>query len=101
MHINGEEHAGDPRGKEEVDTDRVGVLAADCLEVEQAFEGVGEEDGEEESEGDEPDDEVDVGADVEEGGGGAGGESVPEDGLAAEAEGDTEAVDWEAEEERP
>lgn len=97
----GEEHAGDPGGEEEVDPDGVGVLAAYGFEVEDALEGVGGGDGEEDGKGEEPDDEVDVVADVEEGGGGAGGQGVPEDGLAAEAEGDTETVDGEAEEEWP
>ncbi|ONK73067.1 uncharacterized protein A4U43_C04F26810 [Asparagus officinalis] len=79
----GEEHASDPGGEEEVDADRMGVLAADSLEVEEGFEGVGDGDGEEEGEGQEPDDQVYVGGYVEERGGGGGGERSPEDGLAA------------------
>lgn len=98
---NGEEHASDPGGEEEVDTDRMGVLAPDSLEVEERFEGVGDGDGEKEGEGKEPDDQVYVGGYVEERGGGGGGERVPEDGLAAEAERDSEGVDGKAEEERP
>lgn len=74
---DGEEHADDPWGEEEVDADGVVVLAADGLEEEGAFEGVGGEDGDEGGDGEEPEDEVDGGGDVEEAGGGAGGEGAP------------------------
>ena len=77
------------------------VLAADCLEVEEALEGVGGGDCGECGGGEEPEGEVDLGRDAEELGGGAGGEGQPEDGLAGEAEADAEATDREPEEERP
>lgn len=48
------------------------VLAADGLEEEGAFEGVGSEDGGEGGHCKEPEEEVDGGGDVEEAGGGAG-----------------------------
>lgn len=40
-HPDDQEHANDPRGEEEVDTDRVEVLALDGFEVEDAFQEVG------------------------------------------------------------
>lgn len=97
----GEEHAGDPRCEEEVDANRVVVLTTNSFKVEKTFEGVGEGDREEEGEGEEPDGEVDGTGNVEEGSGGAGGESPPKYGLAAKAEAYAEGVDGEAEEEGP
>lgn len=46
-HADGEEHAHHGGGEEEVDTHRVEVLALHGLEVEGAFEGVGDGDGDE------------------------------------------------------
>ncbi|RWW35834.1 hypothetical protein BHE74_00059188 [Ensete ventricosum] len=98
---DGQEHAGDPRREEEVHSDGVEVLAADGLEVEDAFKCVGDGNGCEDGERDEPQGEVDVGGHVEERHGRARRQGSPQDGLAPEAETHTEAPDRKAEEERP
>lgn len=77
------------------------VLPADGFKVEDGLKEVGYSHGEEDSKGEEPEREVDEGGDVEELSGRACGEGPPQDGLATEAEADTEATDREAEEEGP
>lgn len=69
---DGKEHADDPRGKEEVDTNRVKVLSLDGFEVEDALENVSEGNSEEGGGGEEPNSKIEEWRDVEEGGGGAG-----------------------------
>lgn len=98
-----EEEAGDPRREEEVDPDGVVELAADGLEIEDDFHGVGSGDGGGEQEGGEPEEDVHRGAYLQE----LRGQQrrrlqcLPEDRLAPHAEADAEGGDGEAEEEGP
>jgi hypothetical protein len=100
-HADGEEEARDPGREEEVDADGVVVLAPHRLEEEGELERVGGRDEGHERDGDAPEREVHRGAHVEEFRRGGGGDVLPQDGLAAHAQDDTERGDREAEEERP
>lgn len=85
-----QEQERDPRGEEEIDTNRVVILAADSFKVEDHFEQVRARDDRDESERYAPQDEIDPEVYVEELRGGRGGQTFPHDCLAADPETDTE-----------
>jgi hypothetical protein len=96
-----EEHGRDQRREEEVDANRVKVLAPDGLEVEDALEHVGEGRRDKHGGRDQPQRDVDHGRHVEEPHRRAHGQGAPQDGLAAEPEAHAEAADRETQQERP
>jgi hypothetical protein len=98
---DGDEHGRDPRCEEEVDADRMEVLAPDGLEVEDALERVGDGRRDEHGDGEQPERDVDHGRHVQEAHRRARRQRAPEDGLAAEAQAQTEAADRKPQQERP
>lgn len=68
---DGKEHANDPRGEEEVNTNRVEVLPFDSFKVEDALENVSQWNRAKGSHGQEPNGDVDEWRNVEELRGGA------------------------------